>query len=230
MILLGWNAGKGAPVCPSMKLTIIGASGWLGGTIAREAIARGHDVTAVSRDAARLASIEGARGVVADLDDPDSVVSAIQGSDVVVAAVTDRSTDDRSRIPATAGTLLEVLPRAGVRRLAYVGGGGSLEIAPGVRAVDDPGFPEQYRNEALAQAEALAILQASDGVEWTYMSPPPHHLVPGDKTGSYRTAAGDSPVTNDNGEAKITSGDFAAAFVDEIEQNRYAGQRFTAGS
>jgi|SRR5947209_4215555 len=213
-----------------MKLTIIGATGWLGGTIAREAIARGHEVTAVGRDAERLAHVDGARGVVADLDDADSMAAAVAGSDVVVAAVTDRSTDDRSRIPAAARTLLDVLPRAGVARLAFVGGGGSLEVAPGVRAVDAPGFSEQYRNEALAQAEALAILQSSEGVQWTYMSPPPHHLVPGDKTGSYRTAAGDSPVTNDDGEAKITSGDFAAAFVDEIEQNRYAGQRFTAGS
>jgi uncharacterized protein len=194
------------------------------------AISRGHEVTAVGRDASRLSEIEGARTVVADLDDPESVVAAVAGSDVVVAAVTDRSTEDRSRIPQTARTLLDVLPRAGVGRLAFVGGGGTLEVAPGVRAVDAAGFPEQYRNEALAQAEALAILRASEGVEWTYMSPPPHHLVPGEKTGRYRTAAGDNPVINEKGEATISTGDFAAAFVDEIENNRYARQRFTAGS
>jgi len=213
-----------------MKIAIIGASGWLGSTIAREAIARGHDVTVIGRSADKLTQFTGAQIAVADLDDPDSIVSAIAGAEVVAAAVTDRSTDDRSRIPATARTLLELLPRAGVNRLAYVGGGGSLEVEPGRRAVDAEDFPEQYKNEALAQAEALAILRDSDGVEWTYLSPPPHHLVPGDKTGHYRTAAGDTPVTNDAGEAKITSGDFAAAFVDEIENNNYARQRFTAGS
>lgn len=213
-----------------MKIAIIGASGWLGGTIAREAIGRGHDVTVISRSAERLSQFTGARICVADLDDPESIVSAITGSDVVVAAVTDRSSDDRSRIPNTARTLLELLPRAGVSRLAYVGGGGSLEVAPGVRAVDADDFPERYRSEALAQAEALAVLRASDRVAWTYMSPPPHHLVPGEKTGHYRTAAGDTPVTNDAGEAKINSGDFAAAFVDEIEADNYARQRFTAGS
>jgi putative NADH-flavin reductase len=213
-----------------MRIAVIGASGWLGGSIAREAIGRGHDVTVIGRSGTKLSQLAGARAVVADLDDPDSILTAIAGSDIVVAAVTDRSTDDRSRIPATARTLLELLPRAGVNRLAYVGGGGSLEVAPGVRAVDTAEFPEQYRSEALAQAEALAALRDSDGVDWTYMSPPPHHLVPGDKTGRYRTAAGDSPVTNDAGEAKITSGDFASAFVDVIENNSYPRQRFTAGS
>jgi putative NADH-flavin reductase len=213
-----------------MKIAIIGGSGWLGSTIAREALGRGHEVTVIGRSTEKLSQLAGAHAVVADLDDADSIVTAITGSDVVVSAVTDRSTADRSRIPATARTLLELLPRARVNRLAFVGGGGSLHVAPGVRAVDAPEFPEAYRNEALAQAEALAVLRAADGVEWTYMSPPPHHLVPGDKTGQYRTAAGDSPVTNDAGEAKITSGDFASAFVDEIENNSYPRQRFTAGS
>jgi putative NADH-flavin reductase len=213
-----------------MKIAIIGASGWLGGAIAREALSRGHDVTVIGRSREKLTQVDGARAATADLDDPDSIVTAIAGSDVVVAAVTDRSTEDRSRIPNTARTLLELLPRAGVNRLAYVGGGGSLEVAPGLRAVDAEGFPEQYRNEALAQAEALDVLRGSDGVLWTYMSPPPHHLLPGEKTGQYRAAAGDTPVANDAGEARITSGDFAAAFVDEIENNNFPRQRFTAGS
>lgn len=213
-----------------MKIAIIGATGWLGSTITQEALDRGHDVTVIGRSAERLSRFPAAHPVVADLDDPDSIREAIRGADVVVAAVTDRSTDDRSRIPNTARELLELLPRAGVDRLVFAGGGGSLEVAPGVRAVDEPGFPEQYRAEALAQAEALDIFRASDGVDWSYLSPPPHHLVPGDKTGQYRTAAGDTPVTNDDGEARITSGDYASALVDEIENNHYPRQRFTAGS
>jgi putative NADH-flavin reductase len=51
----------------------------------------GHEVTAVGRNATRLSQIEGARAVVADLDDPESIVDAVKGSDVVVSSVTDRS-------------------------------------------------------------------------------------------------------------------------------------------
>jgi len=155
-----------------MKIAVIGASGWLGGTIAREAVGRGHEVTAIGRDATRLSQVEGARAVVADLDDPGSIVDAVRGSDVVVSSVTDRSTPDRSRIPATARQLLGLAPRAGVHRVAFVGGGGSLQIEPGLRAVDAPGFPEQHKAEALAQAEALEVLRGSDGgVDWTLHEP-----------------------------------------------------------
>jgi putative NADH-flavin reductase len=214
-----------------VKIAVIGASGWLGGSIAREAVGRGHSVTAVGRSATRLDDIEGATAVVADLDDPDSIVRAVQGSDVVVSSVTDRTTDDRSRIPDTARALLEILPRAGVHRVAFVGGGGSLEVEPGRRVVDAPGFPAQYRAEALAQAEALDLLRDTPGpIEWTYISPPPHLLEPGPRTGRYAVQGGDSPVVNTAGESRITSGDFASALVDELEQNRFPRQRFTAGS
>ena len=214
-----------------MKIAVIGASGWLGGAVAREAVARGHDVTAIGRDESKLRGVDGARVAVADVGDPGSLQRAIAGSDAVVSAVTDRSTGDRSIIPRTVRTLLDVLPASGVKRLAIVGGGGSLEVAPGVRAIDEPGFPKQYRAEALAQAEALEILRAENtALAWTYLSPPPHHLAPGDKTGRYRAAGGDTPVTDASGESRITSGDLAAALVDELEQPRFTGQRFTAAT
>lgn len=210
---------------------MIGASGWLGGAVARELLARGHEVTAIGRDSSRLAAVEGARAVAVDVNDREALAAVLAGHDAVVCSVTDRTTDDRSIIPRTASILLEVLPQADVRRLLWVGGGGSLEIEPGERAVDQPGFPEQYKAEALAQAEALAILRDSNGdVDWTYLSPPMHHLEPGEKTGGYRVQGGDSPVVGENGEGRISSGDLASALVDELEQPQFARQRFTAGS
>jgi putative NADH-flavin reductase len=161
--------------------------------------------------------------------EPESVQGAVADHDVVVSAVTDRSTPDRSIIPRTARMLLDVLPAAGVQRLAVVGGGGSLESEPGVRFVDGADFPAAYLAEALAQAEALDILRGADTpVDWTYLSPPPHHLVAGEKQGGYRVEGGDAPVVDASGESRITSGDFAAALVDELEQPRFTRRRFTA--
>ena len=57
-----------------MKLAIIGASGNLGGAVAREAAARGHQVTALGR------------GTV-DVTDPAAVKEAIAGHDAVLAAL-----------------------------------------------------------------------------------------------------------------------------------------------
>jgi putative NADH-flavin reductase len=98
-----------------------------------------------------------------------------------------------------------------------------------VRGIDRPDFPAQYRAEAEAQADALAIYRAAgDAVDWTYLSPPPHHLVPGEKTGVYRVQGGDAALTDAQGDSRISAGDFAAALVDELERPRFTRQRFTA--
>lgn len=211
-----------------MRLAIIGASGWLGGEIAGQALERG-EVVAIARDPARLQALQGAKVVVADVHDRDAIAGAIRGSDAVICAVTDRSTPDRSAIPGAIRSLLLALPQAGVERLAVVGGGGSLEVRPGVRALDEPGFPEQYRAEALAQAQALQILR-SEGTHlaWTYLSPPPHDLQGGERTGVYRVQGGDSALYDSEGESTITSGDLASAMLDEIESPRFSRTRFTA--
>jgi putative NADH-flavin reductase len=209
-----------------MKIAVVGATGSLGGAIAREALRRGHQVTAIARDVS--GAPDGAQGVVADVNDSGALVDALRGHDAVVSAVTDRTTADRSIIPTTARSLLAALTKAGGARLAVVGGGGSLQVTPGVRAVDEPGFPAQYRAEALAQADALAILRADRSeVDWTYLSPPPHHLVPGDRTGTYRVQGGDLAFADTGADSTIAVGDFASALVDELEAPRFSRQRFT---
>ena len=212
-----------------MRIAVVGASGWLGGTIAREALSRGHQVTAIGRDRDRLAAIEGAQVITADATDADAIADAVTGHDVVVLSVTDRSGPDRSIIPRVAEVMIEAVPRAGVPRLAMMGGGGSLLKPDGSRYVDEPGFPDQYKPEALAQAQALALLRtAPDTPDWTYLSPPPHTLIPGDKRGGYDVRGDDRPVQDSNGESAITSGDLAAAMVDELERPQFSRRRFTA--
>ena len=215
-----------------MRIAVIGASGWLGGSVAREALGRGHEVTAVVRDPAALDGLDGAARARADVLDPASVAAAVAGHDVVVCAVTDRSTGDRSLIPAAARSLLEALPDAGSPRLAWVGGGGSLEITPGEPLVEQPGFPGAYRAEALAQAEALALLRAAPAaIDWTYLSPPPHDLHPGEATRAYTVQGGDRAILHADGTpGGISSGDYAAALVDELERPQFIRERFTAAS
>jgi len=212
-----------------MRIAVIGASGWLGGAIAREALARGHEVTGIGRDRARLADLETTAVAHADVTDPAAIGTAVRGHDAVVAAVVDREGEQWDVIPRAASALLEALPEAGVKRLLFVGGAGSLEDEGGVRFVDRPDFPPEYVPEALAQAEALATLRSSGGaVEWSYLSPSPM-LIPGEKNGNYRVQVGDRALTDEQGESRIASGDLASAALDELEQNRFTGQRFTVG-
>ncbi|MGB9184789.1 MAG: NAD(P)H-binding protein [Solirubrobacteraceae bacterium] len=213
-----------------MRIAVIGASGWLGGAIAREALARGHQVTAIGRDRGRLEAVQGAAVGIVDAADADALVSVIAGHDVVVSSVTDRSGADRSIIPTVARALIVAVPQAAGPRLAVVGGGGSLLHADGHRFVDAPGFPEEHKPEALAQAEALDALRAAPGeLDWTYLSPPPHNLVNGEKRGGYQVRGDERPVVDASGASAITSGDLAAAMLDELEAPQFARRRFTAG-
>jgi putative NADH-flavin reductase len=211
-----------------VKIAIIGASGWVGGAIAAEALLRGHEVTAVSRDPSRLKDLQGASVATADLRQAVSIKRAVAGHDAVVTAVVDRSAGNTEMIPQAARTLLRVLPEAHVKRLVFAGGGGSLEVAPGTRFVDAPEFPAQYRSEALAQAEALQTLRSSGStVDWTYVSPPPVDFFSGEKTGSYRVQGGDSVLNDASGQSRVSVADFASAIIDELESPRFIGQRFT---
>jgi uncharacterized protein len=215
---------------PGMQIAVIGASGWLGGAIAREALARGHEVTAIARNASGLEELEGANPAVADATDGATLMAVLLGHDAVVAAVTDRSAPDRRVIPEVARTLIKAAPASSVPRVAWVGGGASLNTPDGGRFIDQPGFPEEYKAEAMAQAEALDLFRsAPPEVDWTYLSPPVHELVPGDKQGGYRVAGGDEPVTDADGNNRVNSGDFAAAMVDELERPQFSRQRFTVG-
>jgi nucleoside-diphosphate-sugar epimerase len=80
-----------------MKVTVLGASGGLGGAIARELVARGHDVTATSRAAV---AVPGARAVALDLETPDTaarIADVATGSDVIVMAAQPPYGDWRGR-------------------------------------------------------------------------------------------------------------------------------------
>jgi uncharacterized protein len=213
-----------------MRIAVIGASGWLGGAIARDAVGRGHEVTAIGRDPEKLAALEGMAPVRADATDVESIAEAIAGHDAVVLSVTDRSGPDRSTIPQATQAVIDALARADFPRLAMIGGGGSLLNESGQRFVDQDDFPPQYRAEALAGAEALALLRATpEQVDWTYLSPPPENLTPGDSRGGYVVRGDDRPVTDEAGHSAISSGDLAAALVDELERPQFTRRRFTVG-
>ncbi len=197
----------------SMRIAVVGATGNLGGAVAREAATRGHRVTALD-----------STGV--DAADAASLKAAVAGHDAVVVAV---KGGDRL-VPRAARALLEALPLAGVSRLVFLGGGGSLEYAPGKRFVDSPDFPPQYLETARDQSEALEIFRgARTPVEWTYVSPPPVHLVPGERTGHYRAEARDTPLADASGESRISVGDYASAVLDALEGATFVRERFTVG-
>jgi uncharacterized protein len=209
-----------------MRLVIFGASGLLGTRLVSEALARGHQLTAVARDVARIDDRGGqVATAAADVTDPGSVAAVAGGHDAALSAVTQH--DRPEMLVDAARGLLAGLSTAGVRRLVVAGGAGSLLVASGQRLMDTEGFHEEWKPEAIAAAAALDVFrQADTDVEWSYVSPGAL-LAPGERTGHYRLG-GDELLVDDHGKSAISMEDFAIAMLDEAENAKHPRQRFTA--
>ncbi|WP_324650331.1 NAD(P)-dependent oxidoreductase [Georgenia sp. H159] len=211
------------------RIVIFGGTGYSGGNIAREAVARGHEVVSYSRTAPTepLAGVEYRTGSMAD---PAVVDAAAQGADQLVVALKAEDVDGEpmvERVPA----LVDAARRHGAR-LSFVGGAASSLVAEGgPRLLDTPDFREEWRPEATAHAAVLdAMRGAPEDLDWFYVSPAALYgsFAPGETTGSYRTG-GDVLVTKEDGSSEISGTDLATAYVDEIESGANPRRRFTVG-
>jgi putative NADH-flavin reductase len=208
-------------------ITVIGGSGNVGKNIVNEAVARGFQVTSLSRDLP-ASPIDGVDYQTGDALDPVVLQSAVNGADVVVTAMAPRGPMEGKVAPAVRD-LAAAAQQAGVR-LGVVGGAGSLLVGPdGPMLADTDGFPAAFQAEAHEMAQVLDDLRASDdGLDWFLLSPAPdfNPTTPGEHTGNFRLG-GDVVMWADDGTSDISAADFAQAFVDEIEQPAHQRQRFT---
>lgn len=202
-----------------MKIAIIGVTGRVGSRVAAEALRRGHSVTGIVRSVDHIDAIPGVTLVQGDATKPEQLAPLIRGHDAVVSAANFRI--------LTAAPLLQALKDAGLKRLLVVGGAASLEIAPGVRLLDSPDFPAEYRGEAVPGAEFLQNLLTETVLDWTFLSPSAS-FAPGERTGKFRLGR-DQLLSDVNGASHISMEDYAIALVDELEHPRHLRQRFTVG-
>src|SRR5581483_8503460 len=135
-----------------MRVALIGATGNVGSRLLAELVRRGHDVTAIGRKPDAVPHLPNVTAKTGDVRDPSALAGLLKGHDAVISSVPFTGSD-----PAK---LIEAVRASGVRRYLVVGGAGSLEVAPGVRLIDTPEFPEAYRPEASAGAHFLDVLRA----------------------------------------------------------------------
>lgn len=207
-----------------MNIALIGATGTIGQRILKEALDRGHQVTAIVRTPAKVTvSHPNLTVVTGDIFKADGLASLVKGHDILVSAY--GPPGDPGALADLTRTLIEAVKISGIDRLLAVGGAGSLEVAPGVQIVDTPGFPEAWKPIALAHRNALGILRESD-INWTSFSPA-GVIEPGERTGKFRLGT-EQLVTDENGNSKISAEDYAIALLDEVENPQHIRARFTA--
>ncbi|MDQ0596451.1 putative NADH-flavin reductase [Streptomyces canus] len=232
-----------------MRIGVIGATGTIGSRVVTEALGRGHQVMAFSRDATRIK--EHRKDITwksIDVLDADAVSAAIPGLDVLIsgfqpgnaaediADTVARSIADPTVYVTAARALLKALESHPRTRLIVIGGAGSLEIEPGVvradsdellhEALDAIGLPREYAAAVRGHRDALNVLRTSNRL-WTYFSPA-EDISPGERTGRFRVG-GDQPVLDADGRSRISAEDAAIALLDEAELPRFVQRRFTVG-
>jgi len=200
-----------------MKVSVLGASGRAGSEITKELAARGHRVTAIARKPENIPDAAGVTAVEGDASDPATLAELIAGSDAVISAL---------HFDVTADTLLGALRAAGVPRLLVTGGAAGLEVAPGVRLIDTPAFPEEYKPYAIPGLTFLDLLREESQIDWTFFSPAAE-IETGPRTGTFRLGK-DQLVVDEAGQSRISFADYAIAMVDELERPNHSRARFTA--
>ena len=201
------------------KIAIIGATGRAGSQLLEEALRRGHSVTAIARNTAKIGQRAGVLTRDVDVADSAALQAAVAGHDVVISAA------HFSTIPADA--IIDPVKKAGVKRLLVVGGAGSLLLPGGSKVIDSPGFPEEYKAEASAGGVYLDTLRKEQDLDWTFLSPSAE-FVEGERTGQFRLGQ-DDLLVNAQGRSWISFADYAIAMLDEVEKPAHRRQRFTVG-
>lgn len=196
-----------------MKIAVVCANGKAGKLIVKEAVDRGHDVTAVVRGENQTVA---QHTLVKDLFDLTS--EDLAGFDAVVDAFGAWTPETLSEHSTSLAHLCDILSGTETR-LLVVGGAGSLYVNPEHTAIvaDGPEFPEAFKPLTAAQGKALEELRARDDVRWTFISPAADFQADGERTGAY-ILAGEELRLNDAGESVISYADYAIAMVDEAER------------
>jgi putative NADH-flavin reductase len=212
-----------------MKIALIGATGFVGSAILKEALQRGHDVTAIVRHPEKIKSHPKLRPQKADIQKGDEVTLSVAGHEAVISAFNPgwSNPDIYNQQIKGARSIINGVKKAGVKRLLFVGGAGSLEVKPGIQSVDLPEFPAEYKQGALATREALNMLRKEVSLEWSFLSPS-SDLSPGKRTGKFRLGT-DQLLTSAQGESRISVEDYAMAMIDEVERPKHIRRRFTVG-
>ena len=185
-----------------MKLTIFAATGGIGRQLLAQAVAAGHEVTAVVRNPKKLPGE--VRVVTADLGaaDPAAVESGVQGADAVLSAFGPRSISEAGIASQGTQPIVQAMQVAAVLRIVVVSAA-PVSTVPSPGRLDppkhDPGDGFFMRNLAAPLVKAifrkhyidLALMEdilRNSGLAWTVVRPP--RLTNRPLSGAYRTAYG----------------------------------------
>jgi putative NADH-flavin reductase len=204
---------SGTPIS-SMKLVVLGATGGTGLELVRQAIQRGHSVTALVRSPDRLNPFRDRITVKqGNLLNTSELEQVIKGQDAVLSGFGPRvpvSKADAHLLEQFAVALTGAMARAGVKR-AVVESVAFLfknSIVPPAYLLGRLLFPR-----VVADASAMERVFGESGLDWTMVRPP--ELTEKPYTGKYRVREGHLPRFG----FKISRADVADFMIKVVENH-----------
>lgn len=202
------------------RILVVGATGGTGREVVLQALAAGHDVTALSRTATRL-SIEHPKLRVIDGALPQDAAllsNAMAGQDVVISALgRGQSLASHHLIEQSVPAVLTAMRAHGVRRLIFTS---AIGVGDAVR--DIPFLPAMFARTLLRGIYADKIIGErmvrESGIDWTIAQPA--GLTNGTRTERYQ-AAERLPLS---GLPKISRADVAHFLLAQIEDRSNVGK------
>lgn len=214
-----------------MKISVLGATGRTGQEIVRQALAAGHEVTALARRPEALRDFGANLSVlVGDARDPHIIEQLVAGHDALICSLgisvtrgmSGEISDAVRPDVCTASTklLFNAMPRNGVRRIVLMsthGAGGSNDGSPYVvrlRGIVQNRIFDKDDMEAL-------IAESRAAIDWTVVRNPIIYDGPRGRPHDVYTCI------ELNRSSKVTYSDLAAFALAEIETPRHIGQFLT---
>jgi putative NADH-flavin reductase len=155
------------------KLLVLGATGGTGRLIVSQALARGHEVTALVRSPEKAGDLKGCNVVVGDVREEKALLEALKGQDAVISALgTPASPFREVRLLSTATrALVSAMKAEHVSRLVCITGIGAGDSAGhGGFLFDNVIFPLLLKKVYADKNRQEAIVRDS-GLDWILVRP-----------------------------------------------------------
>jgi putative NADH-flavin reductase len=194
-----------------MKLTIFGATGGTGAEVVKQALERGHSVTAFVRNPASLANMSDALTLVTgDIHDLSSVEKAVQEQDVVICALGAR--DLKKTMVRTEGTvnIIRAMKKHNIMRLFVISAMGVGDSWNSLSLLNKFFFAVLLKSTREDHEAQEAAVKAS-GLDWTIIRP--SGLVDTPRTGVYSVGENIRAKTS-----QISRADVADLILNDLEK------------
>jgi uncharacterized protein YbjT (DUF2867 family) len=199
------------------KILVLGATGGTGRLIVSQALARGYDVTALVRSAEKASDLKGAKLVVGDARDENTLREAVKGRDAVVSSLGTPASPFREVTLLSTAThaLVSAMTAEQVSRLVCITGiGAGDSVGHGGFVFDKLIFPLLLR-KVYADKNRQEDIVRNSGLDWVLVRP----AVLNDKPGRDKVRAL-TDLSNFHG-GKISREDVAKFVVDQLRADAW---------